>query len=40
MGLKSHGASLLWGAACLSGRYPGMMDQMAALAVTGSGDKP
>ncbi len=37
MGLKSHGASLLWGAGCLSGRYPGILDQFAML---GAGEKP
>lgn len=36
MGLKSHGASLLWGASCLFGRYPGILEQFAAL---GAGDK-
>jgi 5-enolpyruvylshikimate-3-phosphate synthase len=36
MGLKSHGASTLRGAACLDGRYPGLLDQMALL---GAGDK-
>ncbi len=36
MGLKSHGSSTLRGAQCLDGRYPGLLDQMAALA---AGDK-
>ncbi len=37
MGLKSHGASFISGAGCLSGRYPGMLDQMIVLS---AGDKP
>jgi 3-phosphoshikimate 1-carboxyvinyltransferase len=37
MGLKSHGASLIWGAKSLSARYPDILDQMATL---GAGDKP
>ena len=37
MGLKSHGASTLRGAQCLDGRYPGLLEEMAALA---AGDKP
>lgn len=36
MGLKSHGASTLRGAGCLDGRYPGLLDRMAAL---GAADK-
>jgi 5-enolpyruvylshikimate-3-phosphate synthase len=36
MGLKSHGASTLRNADCLDGRYPGLLDQMAAL---GAADK-
>jgi hypothetical protein len=36
MGLKSHGASTLRNAGCLDGRYPGLLDQMAAL---GAADK-
>ncbi len=37
MGLKSHGASLVWGAECVAGRYPDFQEQMATLA---AGDKP
>jgi 5-enolpyruvylshikimate-3-phosphate synthase len=33
MGLKSHGASTLRNAECLDGRYPGLLGQMAGLAV-------
>jgi 3-phosphoshikimate 1-carboxyvinyltransferase len=36
MGLKSHGASTLQGAACLDGRYPGLFRRLADL---GAGDK-
>jgi 5-enolpyruvylshikimate-3-phosphate synthase len=37
MGLKSHGASTLRNAACLDGRYPGLLDQMAALGAPDKG---
>jgi 3-phosphoshikimate 1-carboxyvinyltransferase len=36
MGLKSHGSSVLHGAGCLDGRYPGLLDQFALL---GAGEK-
>jgi hypothetical protein len=32
MALKSHGSSTLAGAGCLDGAYPGLLDQVAALA--------
>jgi 5-enolpyruvylshikimate-3-phosphate synthase len=40
MGLKSHGTSLLWGATCLSGKYPDMLEQLANLGDAGPGEKP
>ncbi len=40
MGLKSHGTSLLWGAGCLAGKYPGMVEQMATLGQVTAGEKP